>query len=327
MVMNLDLNQLTVSKLGFAMLAFMLLAVSLPSSADDKDHPLLARYDGASIYDSTSIKFVEYPIALSPIGSDSKLASRYISGKYSHINYQIPGEEGVTLVLQSYLQSLKKKGFSVVFKCKRGSCGGDLADKLFRGTSLFSEYLNVVGEFDERMPDDYAYIVANSKTEKQNIYVVLLFRQAMGINADIELMQDIVQVDELKAKSIDVNLDFDAGIRSSGKVILDGLFFDHDGTELKQSSNKALQKIADYLKSTQNSHFYVVGHTDSVGKYDYNLQLSKARADSVVKALTEQYKIKNGRLTAIGVGPVSPISTNQLESGRALNRRVELVLK
>lgn len=296
-------------------------------ASDRKDHPLLERYEGATIYESSSSKFVEYPVALSPIGQEGRLDKKLVNGKYSHIHYQIPGDEGIALVMNSYLKSLKSKGFTTVFMCKQLKCGGDIIDELFKNTPLNIGYHYVKGWFDGSSSDDFTYLAAYLKSDSREIYVVLSAKQFLGIEADINLVQDIIEIDTLKAKKVDVNVDFESGINTDGKVVLDGLFFDHDGTELKQSSNKALQKIADYLKSPQNSRFYVVGHTDSVGKYDYNLQLSKARAESVVKALTEQYKIKKGRLTAIGVGPVSPISTNQLEDGRALNRRVELVLK
>lgn len=70
---------------------------------------------------------------------------------------------------------------------------------------------------------------------------------------------------------------------------------------------------------------HVVGHTDNVGDLDYNLKLSKARAEAVVNELVSKHKIAADRLKAHGVGPLSPVSSNDSEEGRALNRRVELV--
>lgn len=308
-------------------LALVFLLLTLPCMAEYKDHPLLARYEGANIYDSTSSKFIEYPIAKGAIDKAGNLNKKIVSGKYSHIHYQIPGSDGVALVVNSYIQSLKNKGFSMTFVCKQMQCGGDIVKKLFYGTPLMSGYNYVIGGFDESLPDDFAYVVAHSKSEAREIYVILSVKQVLSIAADIDLVQDIIEIDNLIAKKVDINLDFVSGIRDDGKVVLDGLFFEHDGTELKQSSRDALHKIADYLKSSQDTQFYVVGHTDGVGKYGYNLKLSKARAASVVRALNEDYKIKSGRLIPIGVGPVSPVSTNKAESGRAQNRRVELVLK
>jgi outer membrane protein OmpA-like peptidoglycan-associated protein len=68
-----------------------------------------------------------------------------------------------------------------------------------------------------------------------------------------------------------------------------------------------------------------VGHTDNVGGVDYNMKLSQARADAVVKALTTKYKVNPQSLKAYGVGQLAPVAPNKTEDGRAKNRRVELV--
>jgi outer membrane protein OmpA-like peptidoglycan-associated protein len=70
---------------------------------------------------------------------------------------------------------------------------------------------------------------------------------------------------------------------------------------------------------------YVVGHTDSVGDFDYNIDLSRRRATAVVEVLVAQHGIDRGRLEPHGVGPLVPVSSNTSEDGRAKNRRVELV--
>ena len=69
----------------------------------------------------------------------------------------------------------------------------------------------------------------------------------------------------------------------------------------------------------------MVGHTDNVGNFKYNMNLSKRRAEAVVRELTEKYRIKRDRLKAFGVGPLAPVASNKTEKGRAKNRRVEIV--
>ena len=69
----------------------------------------------------------------------------------------------------------------------------------------------------------------------------------------------------------------------------------------------------------------MVGHTDNQGKPDYNLDLSRRRAASVVAALTAKYGIAATRLDAFGCGLYAPVDSNEAEEGRAKNRRVELV--
>ena len=83
--------------------------------------------------------------------------------------------------------------------------------------------------------------------------------------------------------------------------------------------------IADMLNANKSLKLYVVGHTDMTGGFDYNVGLSLKRADAVVKALVSNYGIAAQRLAGKGAGPLSPVGSNKNESGRKLNRRVELV--
>ena len=72
---------------------------------------------------------------------------------------------------------------------------------------------------------------------------------------------------------------------------------------------------------------FIVGHTDSNGALDYNLKLSQQRAQAVVDALVKGYGIAPARLSAHGVGPLSPAKTNRSEQGKSQNRRVEMVAR
>ena len=69
---------------------------------------------------------------------------------------------------------------------------------------------------------------------------------------------------------------------------------------------------------------YVVGHTDNQGAFDMNIDLSRWRADAVVKKLTVKYGVVAARLRP-GDGPTAPVAANETEEGRSKNRRVELV--
>lgn len=104
-----------------------------------------------------------------------------------------------------------------------------------------------------------------------------------------------------------------------------GIYFDTGKAEIKPESEPAFGEITKLLQADPKLKLYVVGHTDNVGVFDYNLKLSKDRADAVVKALTGKYEIAAARLQPFGAGPVAPVESNTTEDGRAKNRRVELV--
>ena len=95
----------------------------------------------------------------------------------------------------------------------------------------------------------------------------------------------------------------------------------------KPESDPTLKEISKLLSENPRLNLYVVGHTDNVGDYNYNMKLSQARADAVVKTLVSKYNVDKKRLTPAGVGPLSPVTTNDTEEGKAKNRRVELIKK
>lgn len=116
-----------------------------------------------------------------------------------------------------------------------------------------------------------------------------------------------------------------SSIRDTGKAAVYGIYFDSGKAVIKPESEPTLKEIAKLLQMEPKLKLYVVGHTDNVGAFEYNLKLSKDRADAVVKSLVEKSNIASSRLQPFGAGPVAPVASNQTEDGRAKNRRVELV--
>ena len=119
--------------------------------------------------------------------------------------------------------------------------------------------------------------------------------------------------------------DMARALKDSGKIALYGIHFDTDRDTLRADSNAMLDEISRLLTSDPQIRLHVVGHTDSQGTPDHNLDLSRRRAATVVHALTSHYNIAPARLDSFGCGPYAPAASNADEDGRAKNRRVELV--
>ena len=115
------------------------------------------------------------------------------------------------------------------------------------------------------------------------------------------------------------------GISSTGHVAIYGIYFDFNKSDVKPESEPALQEISKLLSGSPNLKVFIVGHTDNVGGVDYNMKLSQARADAVVKTLTTKHKVNPQQMKAYGVGQLGPVAPNKTEEARAKNRRVELV--
>ena len=107
------------------------------------------------------------------------------------------------------------------------------------------------------------------------------------------------------------------------KVILRNVFFDTDSSSIKKESYPELLELVDLLSKNKNSNIEIGGHTDNTGDYQYNIDLSKSRAESVRQFLVSK-GIAAERLKAAGYGPDQPISENDTEKGRAENRRTEI---
>ena len=71
----------------------------------------------------------------------------------------------------------------------------------------------------------------------------------------------------------------------------------------------------------------MLSYQDNVGDFNYNMKLSKSRAEAVVKKLVIKYNINKNRLAPEGVGPLCPVTSNDNDEGKAKNRRVELIKK
>ena len=112
-------------------------------------------------------------------------------------------------------------------------------------------------------------------------------------------------------------------IKVGMSITLRGIYFDFDKSTIKPESRPALDDAAKILKDNPTVNVEIQGHTDSKGSDEYNLSLSDRRAWAVVNYLVQNLGIDKARLTAKGYGEAMPVATNDTDSGRALNRRVE----
>lgn len=114
-------------------------------------------------------------------------------------------------------------------------------------------------------------------------------------------------------------------LNEKGKAVLH-INFETDKATLKSDGEQAVAEIVKTLKTDRNLKIAINGYTDNVGSESHNLDLSKARANTVLNAISKA-GIEKSRLTADGFGSKNPIADNSTEEGKAQNRRVELVKK
>jgi outer membrane protein OmpA-like peptidoglycan-associated protein len=164
------------------------------------------------------------------------------------------------------------------------------------------------------------YLVASRMSNEQELWVAIALSGQRPKYIVEELRRTIMATNT-------VALDLDrlrSEIENAGKIAIYDIHFATGSAVIEPESADALGIVASYLNETPG-RFYIVGHTDDTGSLASNLELSNDRAAAVKSALVSEHGISADRLETRGVGPLSPVSNNTGQAGRALNRRVEIV--
>lgn len=117
-------------------------------------------------------------------------------------------------------------------------------------------------------------------------------------------------------------------MRDGENIILNmpgNITFDTNQSQVKENFKPVLESVAEVLKEYKSTMIQVSGHTDSTGGDQYNMMLSKNRAQEVANVLSGN-GVQSVRMDVVGFGETSPIASNNTAEGRAMNRRVELTL-
>ncbi|MDJ0944239.1 MAG: DUF4892 domain-containing protein [Kiloniellales bacterium] len=309
-------------------LTLLALAAAAPARAadvqDSQDHPLVGkRYEGSEITHYQETEFDEYGLMVAPAenyggAAKNEASMRVVEGRVTRIRYLAPAEQSVAAVFRSYATALKAAGFEEVFTCKYKACGG----------RNFNHSMNVSHLTESK---DFRYLAARLPRPEDGDAYVSLYVGLSDTGGGKTFKRVITQLDVIEAEALGEKMvAVDAGemakaIDATGRIALYGIYFDTDKTEIKPESEETLAQIAKLLQDQVGLKLVVVGHTDNRGQLDYNMELSKRRAEAVKQALVADYGIEAGRLAAWGVGYLAPVASNRAEDGRAKNRRVELV--
>lgn len=115
--------------------------------------------------------------------------------------------------------------------------------------------------------------------------------------------------------------------------LVEKILFDSGKAEVKPEGLKILKRVGDILKGVSDKQIRIAGHTDNVSigpkirhKYPTNWELSTTRATNVVRYLQDTVGVDPKMLFAAGFSEYRPVATNETDEGKALNRRIEIVL-
>jgi OmpA-OmpF porin, OOP family len=335
-------------------------AATLPTAdaAGSRDHEHLRRYEGSVILSYAQSAFEEFALPLSalvevPGESDAKNnvvfrppSSKHLEGRHTLLVYLLPEGRSTLEVVRNYRDDVERSGGTALFECADAACGGEATYGMFGGGSRTS--LAMFLQAPERVTDTYrsiAWCARDSKHADQRYLAAEIPAQGMHVsvhayrvvapddgppcallNGRAIAVVDVIDGRQRESRMVTVSAAEMAGaIAGSGSIALYGILFDFNQAVVKSESEPALAEIAKYLSGTPDEKVLIVGHTDNVGSYAFNLDLSQRRAAAVVDALASRYRIARDRMTPVGVSFASPVASNRDDTGRAKNRRVALV--
>ena len=164
-------------------------------------------------------------------------------------------------------------------------------------------------EAARREAEQRAQLLAREREEKEKVSVT-----ATELAAEVKRLE--TELADVRARQTD---------RGWILTLKNELLFDSGGATLKPGAQRALDNLAQFLRKHPERDIAIEGFTDSIGSPDSNQRLSERRAQAVKDALTGR-GIESRRIDARGFGPSFPVASNATETGRQLNRRVEIVL-
>jgi len=320
-----------------ASLAFATDVSDLPDGTDIKgsaDHALIQRFEGSSIRYYEKKAYAEMVVG---VGSalEGKPKTLMVEGPRTTIAYVMPRDASPLEAMRAYKAEIDKLGDVTV---------------LFEGTNLDGrhELDSGVNQFMEAIYGDIpgasrwmswnseyrygAYQVKQDGGEFTLTVYVGMNATAGGVDGytippgRVGVRIDIVEPKAMAARMVTVKSEaMSTEIRKNGSVSLYGILFDTNKADLKPDSAAALVEIGKLMAGDSTLKLLVVGHTDAVGAFEPNRELSQRRATAVVSALVAQYGVPAARLSSFGASFAAPVASNADEAGRSKNRRVELV--
>jgi len=337
-------------------IALLLIIFSLQLSAQDSicpdvdgaiEHSVVKKYNNSCIIGYKESKFdaVRLPTATQIAGKETE--SITVEGKVIDMLFGIENTSRATVleVQRNYEQALINSGMKVLFSCRnKNECFkygngnffhnypslGDV-DHLSTFENQKLKYFRFALSGHHKNTDaDEAYFIAQGQKLNTKYTIALLIRYNRsswkGLTDNIFVFAKIIEEEVMDDNQVTFE-SIDEKIKNEGKEVFDNIHFDFGSDNLTQDSYVIIEQISIYLNGNPNQKYFIVGHTDNVGSLASNLTLSQSRATAVVDALIQKYQVNPSQISAHGLAQLSPRAANTTEEGRALNRRVEVVLE
>jgi hypothetical protein len=163
-----------------------------------KDHPLVSRFAGSAVLESSSAEFDEYPLVTGPYKSGKFSKVQKIEGKITHFKYTLPENRSPLEVVRSYQNALSQGGFQILFTCGSSECGDESTNELSRW----------IGRWCTSCEPGIRYLAAKLSRPAGDVYVAVKVNKGScwGCGPLDETYVNVIEVKAMDATSVSVNL-------------------------------------------------------------------------------------------------------------------------
>lgn len=304
--------------------------VTMPVEAAEpgQDLRFLSRYPGSTMIQYKRMQYDEATMPLGPIDEKGvPVRSQAVEGQVTWIAYLDPLDRSDLEIFRNYENTLRNEGFQVVWKCANNSCNREngtgavlQVNPVWRhGQGLYTFFggndgsgrmltaKHVAGTGQQTWI--FLRVEASNNEHRADIYAVRVGQMQTGLVSG--------DADALNAASMS------AALQQRGHFSMH-LPFDYNQATLKPEAMALIQQLAAVLQQDPGLRVGLDGYTDNIGSVAFNQSLSARRAAAVKTALG-QAGVPAAQVATRGLGAANPIADNSSETGRAQNRRVEVI--
>ncbi len=278
-----------------------------------------------------------------PVGSgvDGDVQIEFVDGAVERMVFRTDRSVPTLDLLRTLSSSLQQRGYTEIFRCYDRQCGGFAflaAIEIVPPPEMFVD----IGDFrfltarkDNLGAAELVSVLVSASSNTGFVQVTLAREtphqqdDSSAGTGDVETI--IKQVANRESTESEDGSGDDVGpvvqqLLFLGRAVLTSLEFATGSLSLASGDSDELEELAGFLEADPGAIVILVGHTDTEGMLESNIELSQKRAVAVLDLLVAQYGVNPDQLQAEGIGYLAPRATNDTEEGRSANRRVEVVL-
>jgi outer membrane protein OmpA-like peptidoglycan-associated protein/ABC-type taurine transport system substrate-binding protein len=222
-----------------------------------------------------------------------------------------------------FIKAQPSRAYTLIGTIKDFNIPTDLAKTMLEGVKL-ADYADNVAFFGTAGSDsDYANIIQMAQEMYREERMI---KRRSDPEATVDRRYLAALKDQFSSVSSEQPIEYKAPAKGATPIATQrrSIYFEPNSAKMGLDSRAVVDEIGSFMRAYENTVVDIDGNTDSTGSRELNMQLSKDRAETVKRYLTEQYKFPSARMRTAGNGPDRPVESNASPEGREKNRRTDI---